>query len=457
MAYARLGTIYGNLGEADLAEEYRKKAFELKDRTSENERLYITAHYYMDSGQLDKGIAAYELYKQTYPRELTPHSNLAVEYVLILGEFEKGFANAQDSLRVDPDDSRGYFLSAAAYLGLNRPDEAKAVLKAGLQHDPSLLTLHDWLAQVALAQGDMASLEKEEGFLHNDPYSEMLVKMRHGDMAASHGQVRKAQEIYGQARQVAQQLQIKESEAAAMNSEAWAYAVSQNRKPALEAANTALGLSQSYNMKLVAAGNMAMAGDMKKALEVAAELSKKRPDDTLVQSISVPIVQAAAALSGRQWRQGDRNIESCRALRQRHHAGTLPSRAWLSENRPRERSRSGISADFGPAKFCARRSLDVSCSSRTGPGLCAFGRFFQESRCLPGLLCAVERRRSRPSHPEGRQSGIREAAVGSGVAGFAVPAARAINHEGHEVSRKVFFDRLPLYAFVTFVVNAFMN
>ena len=230
MAYARLGTIYGNLGEADLAEEYRKKAFELKDRTSENERLYITAHYYMDSGQLDKGIAAYELYKQTYPREVTPHSNLAVEYVLILGEFEKGFANAQDSLRVDPDDSRGYFLSAAAYMGLNRLDEAKTVLKAGLQHDPSFLTLHDWLAQVAVAQGDMASLEKEEGFLHNDPYSEMLVKTRHGDMAASHGQLRKAQEFYGQARQLAQQLRIKESEAAAMNSEAWAHAVSQDRK-----------------------------------------------------------------------------------------------------------------------------------------------------------------------------------------------------------------------------------
>ena len=164
MAYARLGTIYGNLGEADLAEEYRKKAFELKDRTSENERLYITAHYYMDSGQLDKGIAAYELYKQTYPREVTPHSNLAVEYVLILGEFEKGFANAQDSLRVDPDDSRGYFLSAAAYMGLNRLDEARAVLKAGLQHDPSFLTLHDWLAQVAVAQGDMAIWKKRKDF-----------------------------------------------------------------------------------------------------------------------------------------------------------------------------------------------------------------------------------------------------------------------------------------------------
>jgi serine/threonine protein kinase/tetratricopeptide (TPR) repeat protein len=320
MAYARLGTIYGNLGEADLAEDYRKKAFDLKDRTSERERVYIVAHYYMDSGQLEKGIAAYELFKQTYPREVTPYSNLAVEYVLNLGQFEKGLIEAQETLHVDPDDARGYFLSAAAYMGLSRLDEAKTVLKAGLQHDPSFLTLHDWLAQVALAQGDMASLEKEEGFLHNDPYSEMLVKIRHGDMAASHGQLRKAQEFYSQARQAAQQLQIKESEAAAMNSQAWARAISQDRKPALESATTALGLSQSYNTKLIAAGSLALAGDSKKALEVAADVSRKRPDDTTVQAISAPIVQAAAALSAGNGAKAIEILKVCSA----YDKGTTP-------------------------------------------------------------------------------------------------------------------------------------
>src|SRR6266850_2466285 len=71
LAYARLGTVYGNWDLLVTAEEYRKKAFELKDRTSERERLYITSHYYADSGQLEKGKASYELYKQTYPRDVT--------------------------------------------------------------------------------------------------------------------------------------------------------------------------------------------------------------------------------------------------------------------------------------------------------------------------------------------------------------------------------------------------
>ena len=72
MAYARLGTIYNNLGQTELSQQNRQKAFELRDRASEREKLYIMSHYYADSGQLDKGITAYELYRQTYPRDATP-------------------------------------------------------------------------------------------------------------------------------------------------------------------------------------------------------------------------------------------------------------------------------------------------------------------------------------------------------------------------------------------------
>jgi len=120
MAYARLAVVYSNFGQMNISKTYLDKAFELKDRASESERLYITAHYYADNGQLEKGIAAYELYKQTYPRDVTPYVNLSVTYSN-LGEFEKALSNAQEAIRVDPDESRGYIWSLVAYLGLNRP------------------------------------------------------------------------------------------------------------------------------------------------------------------------------------------------------------------------------------------------------------------------------------------------------------------------------------------------
>ncbi len=296
LAYARLGTVYGNWDLLVTAEEYRKKAFELKDRTSERERLYITSHYYADSGQLEKGNASYELYKQTYPRDVTPYINLSVTD-LQLGDFDKALENAKESMRVDPDESRGYGISASAYMGLNRLEEAKTVAKEGLRLHPDFLFLHDTLANIALAQGDLTTMESEESRSKAEPDLEWSVFFRHGDIAASHGQLREAGDFFEEARQVGQRLQVKSVEAFAVAERGRVQALVGNRKEAMESANTSLEIFQDYNQKLVAGEVLAFAGENKKALDQAGEIAKSRPDDVLVQAVSVPLVRAAAALS----------------------------------------------------------------------------------------------------------------------------------------------------------------
>ena len=296
LAYARLGTVYNNYGQLATAEEYRKKAFELKDRASERERLYITAHYYADGGQLEKGNAAYELYKQTYPREVIPYINLSATE-LQLGDFDKALENAQEGIRVDPDESRGYGNSASAYMGLNRLEEAKTVAREGLRLHPDFLFLHDILATIALAQGDLATMESEESLSKVQPDLEWSVFFRHGDIAAGHGQLRQAEDFYEKARQVGQRVQIKSAEAGAVAERAWVQALAGNRKEAIEAANASLGIFQDYNQKLFSGSVLAFAGENKKALDLAGEVAKSRPDDVQVQAVFVPQVRAAAALS----------------------------------------------------------------------------------------------------------------------------------------------------------------
>jgi tetratricopeptide (TPR) repeat protein len=299
MAYARLGVIYSNFGQTDLSEQYRKKSFELKDRATEREMLYITAHYYDEgTGELEKGIAAYELYKQTYPREVSPYANLAVTYDLLLGEFDKALPNAKEAIQVDPDEVRGYFTSAWAYLGLNRVDEAKSILNAGLQRNANFSYLHDILANVACAQGDPAGMEKEEAFLRDQSDFEMNVNNRHGDIAASHGQVQQARDFYGKTGQVAHRLQFKDSEAGSLNAQGWMLALYGYPKQPVEAATAALALSQGYAVRLAAANDMAVAGENKKALDLASEVGQQRPDDTIVQSVGIPYVRAVVALNG---------------------------------------------------------------------------------------------------------------------------------------------------------------
>ncbi len=296
MAYARLSVVYSNFGQMNVSKPYLDKAFELKDRTSEPERLYITAHYYADNGQLEKGQAAYELFKQTYPREITPYINMGVTYFQ-LGEFDKAVAIGQEAIRIDPDEGRGYNDAVQGYLGLNRPEEAKAVLLSGLQRNAGFVSMHDALANIAYAQGNLVEMEKQEAFLHDQPDLEMSLNSRHGDIAASHGQIQKAREFYEKGRQVAQRLQLKDSEAAYLASEAYALAIFGDSKQAIEMCNAALALAPSFNTRGYVAQVLAFAGENKKVLELAALEAHDRPDDTVILAVYVPVKQAAVALN----------------------------------------------------------------------------------------------------------------------------------------------------------------
>jgi hypothetical protein len=76
MAYARLGNLYA-FNDPPLSGENVRKAYELRARVTERERLYIEAHYYRDvTGDQDKAASVWEVMQQSYPREVEPYSNL---------------------------------------------------------------------------------------------------------------------------------------------------------------------------------------------------------------------------------------------------------------------------------------------------------------------------------------------------------------------------------------------
>ncbi len=109
--------------------------------------------------------------------------------------------------------------------------------------------MHDTLANIAYTQGDLAEMEKQEAFLHDQPDLEMNLDDRHGDIAAAHGQIQKAREFYEKARQVAQRLQLKDSEAGFLGAEAYALVMFGDSKQAIETCNAALALAPSFNIR----------------------------------------------------------------------------------------------------------------------------------------------------------------------------------------------------------------
>lgn len=69
LAYAAAAVFSTNLGQASLASENARKAYELRDRVSEREKYRIDALYYgFVTGELEKANQAYNLWSQSYPR-----------------------------------------------------------------------------------------------------------------------------------------------------------------------------------------------------------------------------------------------------------------------------------------------------------------------------------------------------------------------------------------------------
>ena len=297
MAYARLGTSYGNIGQSGEQEQYEKKAFELRARASERERLYITAHYYTDAGQLEKGIAAYELYKQTYPRDITPYNNLSITQ-FNLGRFDKALESAREGLRLDPDSVYGYVNTAGAYAALGRVDEAKATMKTAIQRNLGGPYPHIFLAFLAWDQNDPATAEQEIlAAKAMGQEGEVLANALRASLAAYSGRMRQARQLFSQVKEANLGSHLEESAANVVSGQAGWEAVYGQRELAIADATAALRISPARNITTNAAIVLAVAGQDRNALEVASPFLKQRPDDTFLHQLWFPTLQAIAELN----------------------------------------------------------------------------------------------------------------------------------------------------------------
>jgi serine/threonine protein kinase/tetratricopeptide (TPR) repeat protein len=294
MAYARLGTIYNNLGQTQLSEQNRQKAFELRDRASEREKLYIMSHYYADSGQLDKGITAYELYIQTYPRDAVPFNNLAVIYNR-LGQFDNGLEKAKRAVELDPDMMSGYGQVADAYAGLNRIEEARATLNAALQHKGSTASSHASLAAFDWSEGRDADIEKELQSASASPEGQLEVLQFRSGVATTQGRIRQAREFMRQAEDVLDRLHLQGRAAGEAQLAIWEAMVG-NLPEANKGANEALGLSRTITVMGNVGTTFAILRQDQKALALADEIQRTHPNDTIAVNVTVPMIRALAAL-----------------------------------------------------------------------------------------------------------------------------------------------------------------
>jgi eukaryotic-like serine/threonine-protein kinase len=338
LAYARLGAVYGNLGEDEKSKPYRKKAFELRERVSQRERFYIESHYYVSvTGERDKGIQSYELWKESYPRDSVPYNNLAIEYT-DRGQFEKGLENGQEALRLLPDDYHAYQAVARAYLGLNRLDEAKAVLEATREKKIDGPPIHAVLRAIAVLEGDATALQREVDWARGNKEAELDLALEDANQAAAKGQMRRSRELFARARGMAEAQNLNEFAMHIRLIEAIAEAGVGNLKRAADGVVEALTHARSAIVLLRAARLLAETGEEGKAQGLASEAAKRAPNDRYVQSAMLPSVRATIEMNhGR----GEKAIE------------------LMSAAAPYDRTLPGVRRVRGLAYLVARRGPDA--------------------------------------------------------------------------------------------------
>ncbi|PYV78567.1 MAG: serine/threonine protein kinase, partial [Acidobacteria bacterium] len=127
MAYAWLGGSYAVVGETVRGAESIRKAYDLRERVSEREKLSMAFRYeHYVTGNLEAARKASELWAQTYPRYYNAELALGLIYAE-LGDDEKALAADREALRLNSASGAVYSNLVADYLSLNRLTEAKAV------------------------------------------------------------------------------------------------------------------------------------------------------------------------------------------------------------------------------------------------------------------------------------------------------------------------------------------
>jgi serine/threonine protein kinase/tetratricopeptide (TPR) repeat protein len=312
MAYARLGTVYFNLSEASLSAKNEQKAYDLRDRVSERERLYIESHYHQFvTGDADKAAQVYQTTVQTYPRDQTAYINLGTmeqQY----GHYDQGVTDFREALRLEPDNFLNYTNLASAYTNVDRLDEADAILEQGKKHNFSPDNFLATKYELAFLRGDAKQMETLTNASAGKPGYEDILLAMHADTLAFHGQLNKARDFTHRAVESALHNDAKETAAVWEATGALRDALFGNAAEARRETASALALSGDRYVKQLTLLAEALAGDPAKALAAVQEMTNGRPTDTFLNVYWAPSVRAGAELSRHDPQRAVEALQSAR-------------------------------------------------------------------------------------------------------------------------------------------------
>jgi tetratricopeptide (TPR) repeat protein len=291
-AYAALGISYSNLREPGRASENLRKAYDLRDKVSERERLRISANYYLlATGELEKAIQTYEIWAQTYPRSSEPFGNLGVDYTY-LGQYEKGVAASLEDLRLNPGSAAAYTNLVGLYAALDRLDDAKATYEQAVAHKVNNPFIHGNRYGVAFLDNDSSEMQRQVADASGKAGEDVLFSFA-SDTEAFHGRLARARDLSKRAIDSALGNDSPETAAAWKMDVALRDAEFQNIALSRQDISSALATASTRDVSLLAALALARIGNTEQAKRLADELARRFPLNTVINRYWLPTIYAS--------------------------------------------------------------------------------------------------------------------------------------------------------------------
>jgi tetratricopeptide (TPR) repeat protein len=295
MAYARLGVAYSNAGSVSKALENLKKAYDLRERVTERERMYIESQYANFQYDLPKALQSYKLFTATYPRDAQAWNNLAIVYAT-MGDFEQAATYFKKTWDIAKWDNVAAENSAGTLLQLDRIQEGEHYLKEavgqgggddGSYHsntmvDEFLSGQPDWEKHIQWAAS------RPDGFILQGTAATIFFFQ---------GKMHEANRQWEQAAQKAAQQHFTDSAGGLYAVKALHDALVSDCSGARDAARKGLAMDRSMTTVPDAALALALCGEAPPALKEMERLSAELPVNTVIHEIYLPEVKAATALA----------------------------------------------------------------------------------------------------------------------------------------------------------------
>jgi len=300
-AYVTLGRMYGDIGESGLSAVNTSKAYELRDRTSDQEKFFISLSYELQvTGNLEKGQQTCALWVQAYPRAWVPHGLLAGDIYPATGKRDDAVEEAKVALGLDPGFSIGYINLAIGYMALERLDEAENTLQRASERKLEIPDFFVLQYAISFLKGNKVEMERVAALAKERRGVDDWISNSEGFVLAYSGHLKAARRMSRLAVDLARKTERRDTEALYEADAAVREALFGNVSSTKQAAVNALELSKSRDVAYGVGFALALSGDSSRSEALTEDLSRRFPEDTRVQFIYAPTLRALLALNHSQ-------------------------------------------------------------------------------------------------------------------------------------------------------------